>query len=459
MGIRGLELLGPPGPKQFEYLSACTQAEKQGALGTTTDSNAEIPDVALQGFCACFAAGFMDEKSPSRMDLDGLTNMVKSPAAYLSAARRFKSDASKTANGLMGMGYTLGITNVCHEEHLEANTRLAKHLHKEMLAIKRHTSLTPEVEAVISDIAVRHGDATLVHCKVTDPFVPGNAEVLYALSPARGTAFVTTVLDTPQAELVELKRLIAYGDYYLEVPGTDPDFKTGYLTRFDAIAGEHVIDYMKQDWRLTDQGEYLRIENPTQMAAGQLSAEESDHQQRITQAIQQVEAARQGAASSLSRKQEDLEKAKAYCNAQDNFPGCFDSARWSDEIARDQAQGEAEIRLAEAGLAAAQASPQSAPDVYTQYTCLYRGAGNGSSASYITLEPAACSGNTPGRKDRTTIIERDFKSCERVDSKTDVQDYLVSTLRKTQSAFDALGVLVRREEQRRADARTEKRKF
>jgi len=393
------------------------------------------------------------------LDLGELTNMVASPAAYISASGKFKSNASNTANGLMGLGYALSIANICHEEHLEPRTRLAKQLHKQMLAIQHSMSLAPEVEGAISDIAVRHGDATLVRCKVNEPFVPGNAEVLYALSPAQGTAFVTTVLDTPQAELAELKRLIAYGDYYLEAPGTDPDFKTGYLTRFNAIAGEHAVDYMKQDWRLTDQGDYLRVENPTQMASGQLSADESDRQQRIMQAIQQVEATRQGAASNLSRKQEELEKAKAYCNAQTNFPSCFDSAMWSDEIARDQAQGEAEIRLAEAGLAAAQTSPQAAPDVYTQYSCLYRGAGNGSSTSYITLEPAACSGNTPGRKDRTTIIERDFKSCERVDSKTDVQDYLVSTLRKTQNAFDALGVLVRREEQRRADARTEERKF
>lgn len=457
MGTRGLELLGPPGPEQHSYLSTCMQAAKQGGLGAIADTG--IPDVAFNGFCACYAAGFMDEKSPSRMDLGKLIDMVKSPAAYLSAAGQFESNAGDTGNGLMGMGFALGITNVCHEEHLEPRTRLAKHLQKEMLAIQRSTSLTPEVEAAISGIAHRHGEATLVRCKVTEPFVPGNAEVLYALSPAQGTAFVTTVLDTPQAELAELKRLIAYGDYYLEVPGTDPDFKTGYLTRFNAIAGEHTVDYMKQDWRLTDQGDYLRVENPTQMAAGQPSAEEGDRQQRIAQAMQQAESARQGAASSQSAKQSDLEKAKAYCDAQTNYPGCFDSARWSDEIARDQAQGEAEIRFAEAELTAAHASPQAAPDVYTQYTCLYRGAGHGGSTSHITLEPAACNGDTPGRKDRTTVIERDFKSCDKVVPKGGVRQYLASTLRQTQLAFDALGVLVRQEEQRRKTANAAKRKF
>lgn len=457
MGTRGLELLGPPGPEQHSYLSTCMQAEKQGGLGAIAGTG--MPDVAVQGFCACYAAGFMDEKSPSRMDLGELTDMVKSPAAYLSAARQFESNAGNTANGFMGMGFALGISNVCHEEHLEPSTRLAKQLHKEMLAIERSTSLTPEVEAAISGIADRHADATVVRCKVTEPFVPGNAEVLYALSPAQGKAFVTTVLDTPQAELAELKRLIAYGDYYLEVPGTDPDFKTGYLTRFDAIAGEHAVDYMKQDWRLTDQGDYLRVENPTQVASGQPSAEESDRQQRIVQATQHIEAARQGAASSLSAKQSDLDKARDYCAGQANYPGCFDAANWSDEIARTQAQGEAEIRLAEAELTAVHASPQATPDVYTQYTCLYRGAGHGSSTSYITLEPAVCNGDTPGRKDRTTVIERDFHSCDKVVPKGDAGQYLVSTLRQTQLAFDALGVLVRQEEQRRADAKAAKRKF
>jgi hypothetical protein len=192
VGRIGLELIGREAGGR-EFLAACSKsAVSDAAAFTDFGVVSGLSSDVIGGHCSCVAGMlFASPQSPvyGRMQpVVRLAAAVPTGSVLLAAAEDAKSRGGET-QAAIALGFLGFALDTCKDVHLDIKAREAAEraaaLEKTRKTLVDQQQVTESYLAEVEAVAVRHSDATIVGCSVSDDW-PNASEVMFIIDQARG---------------------------------------------------------------------------------------------------------------------------------------------------------------------------------------------------------------------------------------------------------------------------------